>query len=246
MFSPSRFSLAVWPTEHRNLLNAVRQVRGETGMRILIVDDHCVVRQGLRRLLAPDEEHSIVEAADGHEALRLVEEAAPHVIILDLNLPGLGGLELLRRLVKAGRGRILVLTMSGDTHLARRAMAEGAFGFLSKNVAPEELVTAVQRVGRGARYVEAEIAQALALNEAVGDGAPLDALSARELEILRLLADGANLHGIATELGLTYKTIANTCAQMKSKLGLSRTADLIRLALASQVGSWSPQRIETL
>ena len=211
--------------------------RGETGMRILIVDDHRVVRQGLRRLLSPEGEHAMFEAADGHEALRLADEVRPHVIILDLNLPGLGGLELLRRLVNAGRGRVLVLTMQGDTHVARRAMAEGAFGFLSKNVAPEELVTAVLRVGKGAPYIEAEIAQALALEEEVEEDAPLDALSVREVEILRLLADGSNLHEIAAELGVTYKTIANTCALMKSKLGLSRTIDLLRLALASQTGS---------
>ncbi|HUO11326.1 MAG TPA: response regulator transcription factor [Caulobacteraceae bacterium] len=203
-------------------------------MRILIVDDHRVVRQGLRRLLAPEGEHAVTEAADGQEALRLAHEVRPHVIILDLNLPGLGGLELLRRLVVGGWGRVLVLTMHAETQVARRAMNAGAYGFLSKNVAPEELVTAVQRVGQGGRYVEAEIAQALALEEE--DDGELGALSVRELEVLRLLADGSKLQDIAAQLGVTYKTVANTCARIKSKLGVSRTIDLLRIALDTRQG----------
>ena len=204
-------------------------------MRILIVDDHAIVRQGLRRLLSPAGEHSILEAADGQEALRVAEQSRPQVIILDLNLPGLGGLELLKRLSDVGAGRILVLTMHAEPHLARRALRAGAHGYVSKNATPEELVTAVQRVAQGARYLEAEIAQALALDP-TGEALALDTLSPRELEILRLLAQGLSLEEIAAELGLSYKTIANNCALMKSKLGLSRTIDLLRLAIDTRVG----------
>jgi DNA-binding NarL/FixJ family response regulator len=199
-------------------------------MRILIVDDHAVVRQGLRRLLAPEGEHSLAEAGDGHEALARAEEFRPHVIILDLNLPGLGGLELVRRLVAQGHGRVLVLSMHAEPHFARRSLAAGAYGYLSKNASADEVVAAVDRVSHGGRYVEAGIAQALALDDA-GDDSPLTSLTPRELEILRLLAHGAALEEIGVELGITYKTVANNCALLKSKLGVSRTIDLLRLAI---------------
>jgi DNA-binding NarL/FixJ family response regulator len=177
-------------------------------------------------------EHSLTEAVDGREALVRADEVRPHVIILDLNLPGLGGMELLRRLVTADHGRILVLSMHADAQYARRALAAGAYGYVSKNAAPDELITAVQRVAQGGRYVEAELAQALALDD--GDS-PLAALTPRELEILRLLASGSNLHEIGAALGITYKTVANNCALMKSKLGVSRTIDLLRLAIDANV-----------
>jgi two-component system invasion response regulator UvrY len=198
-------------------------------MRILIVDDHAVVRQGLRRLLSPSGQHDISEAAEGHEALRLAELVRPHVVTLDLNLPGLGGFELLQRLVQAGHGRVLVLSMYAEPNYARRALAAGAYGYVSKGAPPEELVTAVERIWQGGRYVESEIAQTLALDE-LGGPQPLDTLTPRELEILRLLARGFGLAAIAAELGVTYKTVANNCAQIKSKLGVSRTVDLVRLA----------------
>jgi len=199
-------------------------------MRILIVDDHAVVRHGLRRLLAPADEHVIAETGEGREALALAGSFRPHVIILDLNLPGLGGLELLRQLVESGHGRVLVLSMHSEPRFARRAMAAGAYGYVSKNAPPEELVTAVQRVNQGARYVDREIAQALALDPE-GEPENIDTLSIREIEILRLLALGSSLEQIASELSVSYKTVANNFALMKSKLGVSRTVDLLRLAI---------------
>jgi DNA-binding NarL/FixJ family response regulator len=201
-------------------------------MRILIVDDHAIVRDGLSRLLSVDGDHDIRLAAGGREALIVARSFHPALTILDLNLPGLGGLELLRRMAQAGAGRILVLSMHAEALYARRALAAGAHGYVSKNAAPDELMTAVRRVAGGGRYIEAEIAQALAL----GDGAEaLDALSPRELEIMRLLAAGSSLAEIAEALGASYKTIANTCTLIKSKLGVARTADLVRLAIETGV-----------
>jgi|HubBroStandDraft_1064217.scaffolds.fasta_scaffold44054_2 two-component system invasion response regulator UvrY len=199
-------------------------------MRILVVDDHALVRQGLRRLLAPEGEHAITEAATGHEALALAEHVRPHVIVLDLNLPGLGGLELLKRLVHAGHGRVLVLSVRDEPQLVRRALAAGAEGYITKSAPPDEVITAVRRVSQGARYVEAHLAQALALDEPAASST-LEALTPRELEILRLLATGLSLEQIGAELGVTYKTVANNCATIKSKLGVSRTIDLLRLAI---------------
>ena len=201
-------------------------------MKILIVDDHAIVRDGLSRLLAADGDHEIRMASTGREALILARSFRPALTILDLNLPGLGGLELLRRLVQGDAGRVLVLSMHAEALYARRSLEAGAQGYVSKNAAPDELMTAVRRVAAGGRYVEAEIAQDLAL----GAGAEaLDALSPRELEIMRLLAAGSSLAEIAEALGASYKTIANTCTLIKSKLGVARTADLVRLAIETGV-----------
>jgi two-component system, NarL family, invasion response regulator UvrY len=201
-------------------------------MKILIVDDHAIVRDGLSRLLTADGDHEVRLAATGREALILARSFRPALVILDLNLPGLGGLELLRRLVAIEAGKILVLSMHAEPLYARRSLEAGAHGYVSKNAAPDELLTAVRRVAAGGRYIEAEIAQALALGAGVET---LDALSPRELEIMRLLAAGSSLAEIAEALGASYKTIANTCTLIKSKLGVARTADLVRLAIETGV-----------
>jgi two-component system, NarL family, invasion response regulator UvrY len=200
---------------------------------ILLVDDHALVRAGVKRLLATLPQAEVLEAADGREALAMIRQKRPDLVILDLNLPGLGGLELLRRMVHAGAGPILVLSMHGEPLYAKRALEAGAAGYMTKNASPEELLTAVRRVTAGGRYVEGELAQALAAPVA---GAPLDSLTARELEIMRLLAGGASLAEIAAAVGVGYKTVANNCVQIKSKLGVTRTADLVRLAIETGVG----------
>jgi DNA-binding NarL/FixJ family response regulator len=204
-------------------------------MKILLVDDHAIVRSGLRRLLATLPHSEIFEAANGRDALATARAERPDLIVLDLNLPGLGGLELIRRLVQDEKAiRILVFSMHAEPLYAVRALEAGASGYLSKNVAPDELLIAVKRVGGGGRYVESEIAQAMAVQVATA-GQPLDRLSTRDLEIMRLLADGRSLAEIAEALGIGYKTVANTLSLIKAKLGVSRTADLVRVAVESGV-----------
>jgi DNA-binding NarL/FixJ family response regulator len=203
-------------------------------MTILLVDDHALVRAGLKRLLATLDLGEILEAANGQDALALLRAEKPALVILDLNLPGLGGLELLRRMIQAGARAILVLTMHAEPLYAKRALEAGAAGYVTKNASPDELLTAVRRVTAGGRYVEAELAQALAAPGA-GGRQTLDNLTARELEIMRLLAKGASLAEIADAVGVGYKTVANNCGQIKSKLGVSRTADLVRLAIETGV-----------
>lgn len=202
-------------------------------MNILLVDDHALVRAGLKRLLNSISDGEIVECADGRDALNRARTMKPDLIVLDLNLPGLGGLELLRRLIQQGAGPILVLTMHAEPLYAKRALEAGAAGYMTKNASPDELLTAVRRVTAGGRYVEAVLAQELALQVNATPG--LDILTARELEIMRLLAKGASLAEIAAAVGVGYKTIANNCSQIKSKLGVSRTADLVRLAIETGV-----------
>lgn len=202
----------------------------DSSLRVLLVDDHAVVRAGLRRLLAAvPTVAAVLEAATGRAVLPLVREHRPDLVLLDLNLPDIGGLELLRRLrAEDPAPRVLVFTMHADPVFAARALEAGAAGYVSKTAEPSELLEAVARIARGGRYVEGEIAQALAAREG---GDPLHDLTRRELEILRLLRDGRDLAGIAGAVGVSYKTVANTCVRMKAKLGVARTADLIRLAL---------------
>ncbi len=200
-------------------------------MKILIVDDHAIVRDGLRRMLATVQQVEVVEAATGRDALTLARLERPDLVILDLNLPGLGGLELISRLLLDDRARrILVLSMHAEPLYAARALDAGATGYLSKNASPDELLEAVRKVAAGGRYVEADIAQAIAVRGADA-GEPIGRLSTRDLEILRLLAAGKSLAEIADALGVGYKTVANTCTQIKTKLGLSRTADLVRFSV---------------
>jgi DNA-binding NarL/FixJ family response regulator len=206
-------------------------------VKILLVDDHAIVRSGLRRLFAAELPGvRIIEAATGREALALARTEQPAVVVLDLNLPGLGGLELLRRMVAAHpAARVMVLSMHAEALYATRALRAGAVGYLSKNASPEELVAAVRRVAEGGRYIEAEIAQRLAL-QAVGETANLmERLTERDLEIIRLLGDGYGLSCIAEALGVSYKTVANTCSQIKAKLGVARTVDLVRLSIEGGV-----------
>ena len=204
-------------------------------MKILLVDDHAIVRSGLRRLFATLPGARISEAATGREALALVRSERPELIVLDLNLPGLGGLELLRRiLIEYPEARVVVLSMHAEALYASRAIRAGAVGYLSKNASPEELLEAVRRVMDGGRYIEAEIAQALALR-AANTGGMLEQLTERDLEVMRLLGDGRDLAEIASALGISYKTVANTCSQIKAKLGVTRTAELVRLSIEAGV-----------
>ncbi len=200
-------------------------------MKVLLVDDHAIVRSGLRRLFAALPGVQISEAATGRDALAIVRADRPALIVLDLNLPGLGGLELLRRLLaEHSEARVVVLSMHAEALYATRALRAGAAGYLSKNASPEELLEAVRRVAEGGRYIEAEIAQGLALKGSA-DGRLMERLSERDLEIMRLLGDGQGLSNIADALGVSYKTVANTCSQIKAKLGVARTADLVRLSI---------------
>jgi two-component system, NarL family, invasion response regulator UvrY len=200
-------------------------------MKILLVDDHVVVRSGLRNLLAAVSDAQVSEAATGREALLRLRQDRPNLVLLDLNLPGMGGLELLRRmLLEDAAARILVLTMHAEPLYAMRAMELGARGYLSKNASADELLTAVRRIMEGGRYIENAIAQELALQQ-VSPGHGLQELTERDIEIMRLLAEGLSLGEIADALGIGYKTVANACSQIKSKLGVTRTNDLIRLAM---------------
>ena len=198
-------------------------------MKILLVDDHAIVRAGLRRLLAMTSDAEIIEAGAGREGLAALKAGGFDLVVLDLNLPDLGGIELLSRFRQIATTPILVLSMHSEPIYVTRALEAGAQGYVSKNASPEELLEAIKRITAEGRYIEHEIAQTLVL-QPMPPTASLAQLAPRDLEILRHLAAGRSLGEIASILGLGYKTIANNCTLIKAKLGVTRTADLLRLA----------------
>jgi two-component system, NarL family, invasion response regulator UvrY len=206
-------------------------------MKLLIVDDHPVVRAGLRRLLAVEPGVEIVESADGEGAVRAFREHEPDLVILDLNLPGLSGLEVMRQIRSDHpNARVLGMSMYTSPFYAARVLKAGARGYISKNTPPEQILEAVGRVAAGEVYIEHDIAQEIALLNVHHPEHPLERLSLREVEMMRLLADGNSLTEIARSLAISYKTAANLCSQLKSKLAISRTADLVRLAITCRLG----------
>ncbi len=200
-------------------------------MKLLLVDDHAVVREGVRRLLSMSIDAVVLEATTGREALSVFRAERPEVVILDLNLPGSGGLDLLRRLlIDDPKTKVLIFSMHTTPLYVARALQAGARGYVSKSAGADELVDAIRQVMNGGRYVERELASDLAVN-AFGSDESGKALSARELDIMRLLAKGKGLSDIADALGISYKTVANTCTAIKHKLLVERTSDLIRVAV---------------
>ena len=202
---------------------------------ILLVEDHAIVRSGIRKLLADRINLDLKEAATGEAALATLHSQAFDLLILDLNLPGLGGLEFLRRVLAAHPGlKVLVFSQHTEVVYASRAMEAGARGYISKNAAPEELLEAIETVLKGGTAIERDIAQELGSRGGEED-AYLRPLTQRDMEILRLLADGKSLSQIAEALGVAYKTVANTLSRIKDKLGVSQTADLIRIAIGQGI-----------
>ena len=210
-------------------------------MKVLIVDDHPIVHAGLRRLIAVEPDAQIRVAATAKEALASFKEDRPDLVIMDLNLPGIGGLETIRRLIiEDESARILVFSVHDDLIYVARAFEAGALGYVTKNAPPDQISLAIVHVAAGHEYIEPDIAQELALLTVRASGRshlshPFKDLTRRDLEILQLLGKGFSLREIADAVGLSYKTVANNCTHIKNKLGLARTADLIRIAIDHQI-----------
>jgi len=208
----------------------------DTPMKIqtfLLVDDHVIVREGVRRLLLdlPEGCVCVLEAGNGNDALAMFEREAIDIVLLDLNLEGIGGLELLRRMLqKKPDARIIIFSTHSEPLYAARALKLGAKGYVSKCAASDELTTAIRCAAQDGHYIERELASLLAVSPYAGRD-PLQKLSAREIEILRYLGEARSMSEIAETLGISYKTVANTCSIMKTKLGVDRTADLIRTSI---------------
>jgi two-component system invasion response regulator UvrY len=201
---------------------------------VLIIDDHPIVLQGCRRVLEDAGVRIILEAGDIVSGYRLYRRHRPEVVIVDLamNGSGLGGMNLVRRIRSHDpRTRILVFSMHNDPVVAARALQAGATGYILKDTSSADLIEALEKVRAGTPYLSSELAVQVAL---VGAGArrdPLAELTPRELQTLSLLADGRAYGRIADDLGVSYKTVVNTCSQLRQKLGVKNLAELIGAAV---------------
>ena len=217
-------------------------------MKILLVDDHPIVRAGCRRMLEQAFAAEIIEASSCREACGLANSAAPDLVVLDLSLPGAGGLQVLDLLQIQNRAlRVLVFSMHPNPIFAARAIQSGARGYVVKSAPPEELLAAVREILAGGTYISHDLAKEVALVSLSDDADPLRSLSSRELEILSLLGRGHDLTGVADALGLSYKTVANNITQIKTKLSVRHTGELVRMAIergltGANAGARSPSK----
>jgi two-component system, NarL family, invasion response regulator UvrY len=203
-------------------------------IRVLLVDDHAVVRTGFRLLLQAHPEISVVGEADsGENGCQRYLELTPDVVVMDLAMPGMGGLEALKRIrARHPHARVLALSAHDDPLHARRALREGARGFLSKRSAPEALIEAITTVAAGQRYIDVNLAQKLALDEVEGGGkSPVERLSEREFEVFVRLAAGATVQRIADDLKLSASTVGTHLYNIKQKLGAANQSELTLIAI---------------
>lgn len=202
-------------------------------LRVLLVDDHAVVRAGYRSLLdsAPDIQ-VVAEAESGEQACQLFAAESPTVVVMDLSLPGIGGLEAIRRIIARDKSAaILVFSMHDDTAFVEKAMQAGALGYITKSCAPEVMLDGVRSVAAGDSYLDQTLAQNLALRKSHGEEDVFACLTTREFEIFCLLAQGMTPHEAASELALSYKTVANYSTQIKAKLQVHNITELVHLAI---------------
>ncbi len=202
-------------------------------IRVLLVDDHAVVRTGFRLLLESAANVTVIGEADtGETGYQRYLELAPDVVVMDVAMPGMGGIEALRRIRSHHpEARVLALSAHDDPVHARRALREGAFGFLSKRGAPETLLEAITSIAAGKRYIDPGVAERLALTDLEGAASPADRLSEREFEVFMRLARGDTVQRIAEDLRLAASTIGTHLYNVKQKLGVSNQSELTLLAI---------------
>ena len=208
-------------------------------IKVLLADDHSIVRAGLRRIVEESGDMEVVaEADDGREAIQLVQSTEPDVAVIDISMPGLDGLEVISQLqTLQPKLPVLVLTMHEEGQYIVRAIQAGAMGYLTKQSAPEQLVTAIRKIHDGQRYITDEAAESLALRVAKGSNgkSPLDSLSMRELQVLRRLAMGHTNREIASAYHISIKTVDTYRARLLKKLGLRNNAELSRFAIQNNL-----------
>ena len=207
-------------------------------IRIVVADDHTIVREGLKGLLCAAGDLEVVgEAQDGHEVLKRVRELEFDLLLLDMSMPGKSGIELIKQ-VKSEKPklRILVLTMHEEHQYAIRAIRAGASGYLTKEAASRQLLEALRKVASGGAFISSEVAEQLALG-AMPDAthAPHESLSDREFQIFRLIAEGKSISDIGEQLNLSVKTVSTHKANILQKMNMAGTAELIRYAISHRL-----------
>jgi two-component system, NarL family, invasion response regulator UvrY len=202
-------------------------------LRIMLVDDHAVVRMGFKLLLQTCDEIAVVAEADsGEAACQMYESVAPDVVVTDIAMAGMGGIETIKRLLaRDPQAKVLALSAYEDTSYPKRALQAGALGYLSKRSAPQALIDAIRTVAGGKRYLDAQIAQRIAVQDIHGDQGPVDRLSAREFEVFVQLARGQSVAQISETLKLSSSTVGTHLYNIKQKLGLVNQAEMTLLAV---------------
>ena len=220
---------------HKNDGNWFENFQEGRMIRVLLADDHSIVLAGLRRLVEESGDMEVVaEAADGNEAIRMIREDRPDVAVIDLSMPRIDGLEVIGRIHPEFPDLpIIVLTMHAENQYVVRAIEAGAMGYITKQSAPEQLVTAIRKVMGGARYLTNDAAESLALrvSKGVQGGSGLDNLSTRELQVLRRLALGHTNREIAETYHISIKTVDTYRFRLLKKLNLRNNAELSRFAI---------------
>jgi len=209
-------------------------------IRVFLIDDHALVRTGLKMILAGETDIEVVGDADtGEEALPQIRRLKPDVVLCDLHLPGLSGLEITERITRSGMAtRVVIVSVLEDGPLPKRLLEAGAAGYIGKAGDARELLRAVRDVARGKRYLGTNVAQNLALSNMGKDGSPFDSLSPRELEVAMLLVQGLRQEDIAKRLSLSAKTVNTHKSRLFEKIGISDSIALARLA--AQYGLLDP------
>lgn len=201
-------------------------------IRVFVLDDHALVRTGYRLILGQENDFEIVgEAGSGEEGLPMIRRLKPHVVICDLHLPGISGLDITERIVRGNLGTcVLIVSVQEEGPMPRRLIEAGASGYLGKGCDAQELIRALREVARGRRYLASQVAQRMALSRMCGDESPFDSLSPRELEVARMLCQGMRMEEIGRRLSLSGKTVATHKYRLYEKLGIKDTVALARLA----------------
>ncbi|MGH8125062.1 MAG: response regulator [Rhodanobacteraceae bacterium] len=203
-------------------------------IRVVLVDDHELVRSGFRLILAGQPDVEVVGEADNAEdGLRLIRASKPDVALIDVHMPGMSGIELTERVQRSGLPtHIVILTMVQDAQFPRRLLQSGALGYLTKGCPTNELLTAVRRVAQGHRYLDVAVAREMALAAVDGDASPLESLSSRELEVALMLARGLAVNEVANRLHLSAKTVSTYKQRLFEKLGVQHVIALAHVLSA--------------
>jgi two-component system, NarL family, invasion response regulator UvrY len=204
-------------------------------INVLLVDDHAVVRMGFKMLLESASDIKVVaEAESGEQGVKFYMEHHPDVVVMDITMPGIGGLEAIERIMaKESTARILVLSAHEDSVHPKRVLNAGAMGYLTKRSAAEELIKAIRTVASGKRYLEASVAQQLAIQQLSGEQNPVDVLSDREFEVFMALAKGKTTNDIAETLCLSPRTVGTHLYNIKQKLNANNSAEIALIAMRS-------------
>jgi two-component system, NarL family, invasion response regulator UvrY len=204
-------------------------------INVMLVDDHAVVRMGFKMLLESDSDIKVIaEAENGEAAIKGYMEHKPDVVVMDITMPGIGGMEAIERiLAKESNAKILVLSAHEDSVHPKRVLNIGAMGYLTKRSAAEELIKAIRTVASGKKYIEASVAQQMAIQQLSGDQNPVDVLSEREFEVFMSLAKGKSTEDIATTLFLSPRTVGTHLYNIKQKLNAKNSAEIALIAMRS-------------